>query len=59
MPMKKSYTEKKTINSSEEKAYIKLELEPKQSTLDFLMSFSKAYYVREIKGDKYVELFLN
>ena len=57
--MKKSYTEKKTINSSEEKSYNNFELEPKQSTLDFLMNFSKVYYVEKIKGDKHIELFLN
>lgn len=58
--MRKSYTLKKTnLIPETEKDNMKIKLEPKQSTIDFLKSFSRVLYVEKLQGEETVELILN
>ncbi len=58
LPMKRSITLKQN-DFANKKGDIDVKLEPKQSTIDFLMNYSRILHIEKLKKGETVELILN
>jgi hypothetical protein len=57
MPMKRIYTQKQNFDI--QKTDRLTDMQPKQSTIDFLLGFAAAYEVKMLKGNQLIEVLVN
>ena len=55
--MKRIFTQKQL--SDIKKNVLLIDMQPKQSTLNFLLGFAAAYEVKKIKGNQLIEVLVN
>jgi hypothetical protein len=55
--MKRIFTQKQFVEISKNTPI--MDMQPKQSTIDFLLGFAAAYEVKKLKGNQLIEVLVN